>query len=203
MAESIIRSSPAQYAAPAKWLHWLTFFLVAILIPTGIVMVDRGGRNIWDSVTDALYSTHKLIGFTLLWIVVLRLAYRFTFGRPQPERGLPSWQRSLSLANHFAMYALLLLLPLLGWLGISMFPATKLFGLVDLPSIASKSKSADQVLAIHKAVAWVLIALVSLHILAALYHYFIRKDSVLQRMLPARQKLFESGRIDSAGPVQS
>ena len=189
MEKSIARSNPTQYGAAARWFHWATFLLVAILIPTGIVMVDRGDHNIWDSVTDKLYSTHKLVGFTLLWIVVLRLANRLIIGAPQPEHSLTSWQRRLGLANHWAMYALLLVLPLLGWLGISMFPALTLFGLFDLPSIASKNKpAADLVLDSHKALAWVLIALVSLHILAVLYHYFIRNDGVLQRMLPAARK---------------
>ena len=182
-------TSPARYSAPARWFHWLTFLLVAILVPTGIIAMDRGERKIFDSMTDNLFSTHKLIGFTLLWIVVLRLAYRLISGAPPPDPGLTSWQRVVSRANHWGMYALLLIMPVLGWLGISMLPAVTLFGSFDLPSIASKDKpSAEQILYIHASLAWVLIALITLHILAALYHSFIRNDGVLQRMLPAARK---------------
>ena len=189
-------TAPAQYSAPARWFHWLTVLLVAILVPTGIVMVNRGQHNIWDAVTDALYSTHKLIGFTLLWLVWLRLFYRLNVGAPPPDPGMTSWQRMASRLNHWGMYALLLILPLLGWLGISMFPAVKLFGLFDLPSIASPDKAAaNRVLDVHKALAWVLIALVSLHILAVFYHALIRRDGVPRRMLPASWMQAEGDKV--------
>jgi len=54
------------YSATARWFHWLTFLLAAILVPAGLIMADRAERNIWDTLTNSLYSTHKLIGFTLL-----------------------------------------------------------------------------------------------------------------------------------------
>jgi cytochrome b561 len=184
----ITGQASARYSPLAQWFHWLTFLLFSILVPTGIVMADRGERNIWDSLTNNLYSTHKLAGFTLLWLVVLRLAYRLTFNAPSPAPGLPPWQALISRVNHWALYALLIVMPLLGWLGVSMYPALNIFGLFNLPSIAGKSDRANQVLAIHEAVAWVLIALVALHISAALFYYFIRKDGVLQRMLPALRK---------------
>jgi cytochrome b561 len=94
------------------------------------------------------------------------------------------------------MYVLLLILPLLGWLGISMFPALKLFGSFDLPSIASPNKAAAEVvLDVHMALAWVLIALVSLHVLAVLYHALIRRDGVPRRMLPASWMRAEGDKV--------
>jgi cytochrome b561 len=189
-------SSPARYSALARWFHWLTVLLVAILVPTGIAMVIRSEQKILDSVTDTLFSTHKLTGFTLLWLVALRLSYRFLFGAPPPDPGLTSWQRSVSRLNHWGMYTLLIILPLLGWLGISMFPAVKLFGLFDLPSIASPNKAAAEVvLDVHMALAWVLIALVSLHIAAVVYHAFIRRDGVPRRMLPASWMQAEGDKV--------
>jgi cytochrome b561 len=180
--------SQSSYSVPALWFHWLTFLLVAILVPVGLVMADRAERNLFDALTNSLFSTHKLIGFTLLWIVVLRLAYRLLAGAPQPEAGLPPWQAGVSHAVHWGLYALLLIIPLLGWLGISMYPALDIFGLFNLPAIAQKSDLANQVLDVHKAAAWVLITLAGLHISAALFHYSIRKDGVLQRMLPVLRK---------------
>jgi cytochrome b561 len=164
-------------------------------------MVERGENNIWDSVTDGLYSSHKLIGFTLLWLVILRLGYRFSFGAPPPDSGLPSWQRIVSRLNHWGMYALLLVLPVLGWIGISMFPAVRLFGRFDLPSIASPNKAAaEEVLDIHAALAWVLVAFVSLHILAVIYHALIRRDGVLRRMLPVSRMHAKSYEPPDLGP---
>jgi len=182
--KAITGASSARYSRLARWFHWVTFLIVVVLVPTGITMASRGERNIWDSLTNNLYSTHKLIGFMLLWIAVLRLAHRLMLGAPQPEPRLPSWQVAVSSANHWALYALLLIIPMLGWLGVSMFPALNIYGLFDLPGIAGKSDFAKEVLGIHKALAWTLIALAALHILAALFHYFVRKDGVLQRMLP-------------------
>jgi cytochrome b561 len=180
--------SGASYSLLALWFHWLTFLLVAILAPAGIVMADRAAHNIWGSLTNNLYSTHKLIGFALLWMVVLRLAYRLLSGAPQPEPKPPSWQVHISRTTHWMLYALLLIIPLLGWLGVSMYPALEIFGLFSLPAIAQKSDLANQVFSLHKAAAWVLIALLALHISAALFHHFIRKDGVLQRMLPGLGK---------------
>jgi cytochrome b561 len=184
MGKTVSEGVSRRYSGAAQGFHWLTALLVAILVPTGIVMADRGARNVWDALTNNLYSTHKLIGFALLWIVVLRLVHRLISGAPQAEVGLATWQVVISHANHWALYALLLIMPVLGWLGVSMFPALDIFGLFSLPGIANKSDLANQVLAIHKGVAWALIGLVALHVSAALFHFFFRKDSVLQRMLP-------------------
>jgi cytochrome b561 len=184
MEKTMSGDSIARYSPAAQWFHWLTFLFVSILVPAGIIMADRGARNIWDSVTNNLYSTHKLAGFTLLWIVLLRLAYRLFAGAPAPEPTLKPWQRVVSALNHWALYALLVIMPLLGWLGVSMFPALDIFGLFNLPSIASKNEDlSKRILGLHETLAWVLIALVALHIAAALYHAVIRKDGVLRRML--------------------
>jgi len=89
---------------------------------------------------------------------------------------------------HYALYALLFIVPLLGWIGISMYPALNIFGVFNLPSLTGKSDAAEQVLAIHKFAAWTLVALAALHIAAALYHHLIRKDGVLARMMPSVRK---------------
>jgi cytochrome b561 len=83
------------------------------------------------------------------------------------------------------MYALLLIVPLLGWFGVQLFPALEIFGLFSLPAVVSPDQAtAKVVLAIHKALALLLVAFMALHVAAALYHYLIRKDGVLHRMIP-------------------
>lgn len=173
------------YRAPARFFHWLTVVLVAILIPVGLVMNYRGNTlNIWDDTTNQLYSTHKLIGFVLLWVIVLRIGYRLFRGAPPPEPTLEPWQRMGSQVVHYSMYALLLLMPILGWTGVSLYPALDVFGWFSLPALAEPNQElANRVLAVHKTLAFVLLALIIGHVGMALFHHFGRKDNVLWRML--------------------
>jgi cytochrome b561 len=84
------------------------------------------------------------------------------------------------------MYGLLLAIPIGGWVGISMFGATNVFGLFDLPSIAAQNQeTAKLVFFFHKVGAILLVLAIAAHIGAAIFHHFIRKDGVLRRMLPS------------------
>jgi cytochrome b561 len=172
------------YSSSARRFHWTTVALVLALALTGVIMTERGEANIWDATTNGLYSSHKLMGFVTFWFVLWRLSYRARMGAPRPEPTLEPMQRIASSAVHWAMYGLLFLVPLLGWLGVSMYPALDIFGVFSLPALTGKSAAAAQVFTIHKTLAWGLLALVVLHVAAALYHYFVRKDGVLARMLP-------------------
>ncbi|HXF53562.1 MAG TPA: cytochrome b/b6 domain-containing protein, partial [Hyphomicrobiaceae bacterium] len=105
---------------------------------------------------------------------------------PADEPTLEPWQKVVSKLNHWAMYILLLVVPLLGWFGVQLYPALDVFGLFSLPAVVSPDQAtAESVLAIHKTLALVLVGLIALHVGAALYHYFVRKDGVLQRMIPS------------------
>jgi cytochrome b561 len=174
------------YSTTARLLHWLTVAAVFVMIPLGLAMTYRGNTlDIWDGVTDALYSSHKLLGFTVLWLSVGRLIYRLVHGAPPDEPTLEWWQKAASHLLHWALYGLLLVVPLLGWIGVSFFPSLTVFNLFDLPALTAPSEeTAKRVLAVHGWLAIMLALLVCGHIGAALFHYFIRKDGVLRRMLP-------------------
>jgi cytochrome b561 len=180
------RSDPTRYGVAARSLHWLTVVLLAIQIPVGLIMAYRGNvLNLWNAITDFLYSTHKSLGLVLLLLVVVRLLVRVIGGAPGAEPSLERWQVVIAAANHAGLYLLLLLVPVLGWLGASMFPALEVFGAVSLPSISGANRAAsDTVFQLHRLGALTLLALVALHVAAALYHHFIRRDGVLRRMLP-------------------
>lgn len=173
------------YSAPARLFHWLTVAFVAVMVSIGLAMTYRGNTlNIWDDTTNQLYSTHKLVGFTLLWVVLARIAYRLWRGPPPPEPTLEPWQRYGSLVVHYSLYALLVIMPILGWIGISLYPALDIFGLFSLPALTEPNQElANRVLYVHKTLAFVLIALVIGHAGMALYHHFVRKDNVMWRML--------------------
>jgi cytochrome b561 len=176
----------AVYSPVARMLHWLTVVAVFVMIPLGLAMTYRGNTlNIWDGVTDALYSLHKLIGFLVLWLSAGRLIYRLVHGAPPDEPTLEWWQKAASHLVHWALYGLLLIVPLLGWIGVSLFPSLMVFNLFGLPPLVSPNEeAAKRVLAVHGWLAILLALLACAHIGAALFHYFIRKDGVLRRMLP-------------------
>lgn len=174
------------YSPVARRLHWATVAALIVMIPLGFAMTYRGNTlDIWDGLTDALYSTHKLLGFLVLWLSAGRLIYRLVHGAPPDEPTLEWWQKAASHLVHWALYGLLLIVPLLGWIGISLFPSLTVFGLFDLPALAPPNEeAAKRVLFVHGWLAILLALLVCGHIAAALFHYFIRKDGVLRRMLP-------------------
>lgn len=175
------------YSPMARRFHWITAAAVFVMVPLGFAMSYRGNTlNIWDGVTDALYSSHKLIGFLLLWLTAGRLIYRLVHGAPPDEPTLEWWQKAGSHLLHWALYGLLLIVPLLGWIGVSLFPSLMVFNLFGLPPLASPDEvAAKRVLAIHGWLAILLALLVCAHIGAALFHHVIRKDGVLRRMLPS------------------
>jgi cytochrome b561 len=175
----------ATYAKGARHFHWITAAFVFIMIPVGLYMVDRGKTTNFDALTNTLYSNHKLGGFILLWIIVARLAYRFTKGAPPDEPTLEPWQKAAAHLTHWGLYGLLLAVPLLGWLGVSLYPALGLPGGLSLPGlVAPNDKMAETVFLFHKLGAILLGLMVLAHIGAALFHHVIRKDNVLRRMLP-------------------
>jgi cytochrome b561 len=173
------------YSRTARVLHWTTVVLILIQIPVGLYMVYRGSAlNLWDNVTNALYSGHKLVGIVILLVVVSRLVYRLRRGAPPPEPTIETWHRVLSALNHWALYAVLVVTPIVGYVGISLFPALDVFG-VSLPGVVAPDKAAaETAFAVHGLLVLLLVLLIAMHVGAALYHYLIRKDNVLGRMIP-------------------
>jgi cytochrome b561 len=178
----------AVYSALARQFHWITAGFVLMLAPVGMYMVERGKATNFDALTNTLYSSHKLAGFLVLWFVLARLIYRLTRGAPAEDPAMPARMRLAASATHWAMYALLILVPLLGWLGVQRYPALNIFGLFDLPAFVTPDQAmAERIFMAHKAGAMLLAALVTVHVGAALFHHLVRKDNVLRRMLPGLQ----------------
>lgn len=186
MTQTSARVPVETYSRIARSLHWTTVVLLAVQFPVGLYMVYRGNSlNLWDNLTNALYSSHKLVGVTILLIVLWRLVYRMTRGAPADEPTIEPWQRVVSHLNHWGLYVLLIAAPLAGYIGISLFPALNIFGLFSLPAVTAPDKeAAKSVLDVHRVLVMLLALLVALHVGAALYHYLIRKDNVLGRMIP-------------------
>ena len=173
------------YSLPARRFHWWTVLFVTAQIPLGLYMTYRGNTlNIWDGLTNNLYSTHKLLGIVIFLVVLSRLIYRLTHGAPPDEPTITWWQKGASHLNHWALYLLLLLVPIGGYIGISLYPALDLFGLISLPGIVAPNQgAASAVFYYHWLGAVLIVLMVGVHVGAALFHYVIRKDGVLRRML--------------------
>lgn len=180
------RTAVIPYSRTARTLHWITVALVAVQVPVGVTMVYRGNTlNVWDALTGALYSGHKLIGLTLLLVVLWRLAYRCTRGAPPDEPTIERWQKLASHANHWALYLLLVATAVTGYIGISLFPALDIFDGFTLPGLVAPDKAAaSRAFAVHGALAISLLLLIAVHVSAALFHHCVRKDNVLGRMIP-------------------
>jgi cytochrome b561 len=182
----VIHLAPPAYAPLARMFHWITVGFVLLLYPVGEYMTYRGNHlDIWDGLTNGLYSGHKLAGFIVFWLIVARLIYRLRNGAPPDEPTLEPWQRLASHITHWSLYGVLVLVPLMGWIGISLYPARDIFGLFQLPALWTPNQPASKIVfQIHEALGKIMLALIIAHIGAALFHHFIRKDGVLRRMMP-------------------
>jgi cytochrome b561 len=177
------------YTPTARRFHWWTVALILVQVPLGLYMAYRGNvQGIFDDLTNNLYSSHKLIGMIIFLVVLARLAYRLTHGAPADEPTLEAWHKGASHFNHWGLYLLLLATPIAGYIGISQYPALNIFG-IPLPGIvAENQEAASRTFLIHFYLALVLVAFVAIHVAAALYHYAIRKDNVVTRMLPSLRR---------------
>jgi len=172
----------ARYTTTAMALHWLTALFVLATFPLGVYMRELA----LSPLKLQLVSYHKWLGVTIFLLTVARLAWRATHIPPPLPETIPLWQQRAAHSLHFLLYVLLLVIPLTGWLMSSAkgFPVVYL-GLVQLPDLVGKDKVLGDLLAeIHEMLNFGLLALVGMHIAAALKHHFIERDATLRRMLP-------------------
>lgn len=178
-------AAPVRYGLMPRLLHWLVAVFVLCLVPLGLYMVRRGEATNFDAVTGELYSLHKLLGFLVLWLILLRVAVRLWRGAPPPVPTLTPFERLASGTVHAGLYLFLIVVPVLGWAGASAYPALDIFGLVNLPAILPPDEAlANRILGVHGLLAIGLGLLALLHIAAALRHRFMKRDGVMARMWP-------------------
>ena len=171
-----------RYTATAITLHWLAALLIFTTFPLGVYMHELT----LSPLKLQLISYHKWLGVTIFLLTVARLAWRTTHTPPPLPETIPRWQQRAAHGLHLLLYALLLVIPLTGWLMSSAkgFPVVYM-GLVQLPNLVGKDKAlGDLLMDIHKMLNFGLLALVGMHIAAALKHHFIEHDATLRRMLP-------------------
>jgi cytochrome b561 len=181
---SLPNGSIEAYSPAAKWLHWLTALGVFGMIPVGFYMVRRGAETNFDALTNQLYSSHKLTGFLLIWLIGLRIVYRVRKGAPAPVPTLTPLERIASGAVHHLLYVMLAVTPLLGWAGASAFGARDVFGLFSLPPLLPQNEAlGTTLLTLHGYAALTMVALIAAHLGGALMHGVLKQDGVMNRMI--------------------
>lgn len=172
-----------QYRGPARLIHWTMAVLILAMIPVGVLMTQQGLDR---SLQNSLYIFHKNVGVLLLILIVIRILYRvFNTPAPLPD-DIPDWQHRIAGLSHFALYTLLLVMPLAGYIRVRAggFPIESLDAL-GVPAFVPRSEPlADLAMAIHYYGGLAIAGLIAMHIGAALYHGIVRKDGVFSRMWP-------------------
>ncbi|WCP13227.1 Cytochrome b561 [Sphingobium sp. AntQ-1] len=169
----------ARYTAVARALHWAIAVLILLNLALGFAH-DAFPKD-W-----AVMPVHKSIGLTILALTLLRIVWRLVHPAPRLPAAMPLWEKGAAHATHFLFYALMLILPLSGWIMTSagtrplnwffLFDVPK-FGVGKEDAIVGLSRGA------HELLPWLWAALIAIHVSAALRHHLVLKDDVLRRML--------------------
>jgi len=181
MTATTASGTPAAYTVTARALHWIVAVLVLIMVPLGIVIANEWG----GARQEQLYELHKSIGALLIPIILCRLFYRLTHPPAPLPDDIPAIQQFAAHATHYALYALLLVQPFIGWIATSAYRAPRpFFGLFELPPIWPENRTlSEQLFEVHKLLGLAIAAVAAMHIGAALFHHFVRRDRVLMRMV--------------------
>lgn len=178
---------PAEsYDRIAKAVHWATLLLIAGVCVAVWASHAAGSRE----QSALLVQLHRSMGLTILSLTLFRLAWRWNARIPPLPAELPLFQKLAARATEYILYLLLLLQPALGLLHTNARgQRVDFYFLGELPAVVGPDKIlAKQAMAAHELVAYLPMALVVLHAAAALFHHFVRRDNVLDAMLPGRRR---------------
>lgn len=169
------------YGSVSKFLHWLIAFLVLVMLFVGYFMFDIKDKALFGKVINI----HKLTGLSILVLMIIRAGWALMNPKPELPINTPAWQHLAERGLHFLFYAVLIAMPVAGWvMSVAAGHNPKLLSReISLP-IAQNKAVAGLFESVHNTLAIVIIVMISIHVLAAMYHYIFKKDNVLQRMLP-------------------
>ena len=182
-----------RYTAGARWFHWLTALLMFTVIPLGWVFgafkTKPGQPDTFVAPfpgTPADYaSVHKTVGLVILALVAARVAYRLFNPPPALPGRVGVAERGLAHATHWLLYAVLIAMPVSGYVMSSggKYPISVL-GLFDVPKLPVGPATEGIAKAVHNYTQFALYALIILHLAGTAWHLFVRRDAILDRMLP-------------------
>lgn len=169
-----------KYSIGSKWLHWLVAVIVMTMLSFSFFLDDIPERY-----QAFAYMIHKSFGLTVLLLMVLRLIWIIHSGKPPLPNSIPKWEKKLSHIVQHSFYVFLILMPISGWvMSVAAGRAPVFFTLfkLSIPGVPLSKPLAHFLGDVHEIIAWVLISLLSLHLLGVIKHYFIDKDGVVERM---------------------
>jgi len=172
--------TPERYTPTAVALHWAIAAIVAAQFALGWLMQEIAKQP--PGPRASAFNVHKSIGLTILALMAVRIAWRLSH-RPPPLPPMPRWQRAAARATHALLYAVLVAMPLAGYLGsaVSGYPV-RFFG-IALPAWAGRHDAVKEAMSgVHLAGAWILAAAVALHLAAVAKHAWVDHDGLLARM---------------------
>lgn len=191
-----MRNGPDRWGWPARLLHWGMAVLIVFMLGLGIYMSNA---ELSLARKFELVQLHKSVGATVLALALLRLAWRGVNATPEQPAGTPAWQLRAARLSHAALYALMIALPLSGWLMASASPLNDaslgearvpnlVWGLFDMPDPFPTGSEGltDVFFALHVTLVTLLVAILLVHVAAALKHHFHDRDAVLRRMISGR-----------------
>ena len=174
-----------RYGAVAMTLHWLVAILFLCAAAGGWLM---SRLDFSTAMRGDAYTLHKSVGLLILAIVLVRLRWRLRT-RPTPPAG-SGWEPRAALFVHRLFYALLIATPLVGWFIVSTAgrQPTEFFFLFDVPNmpVPKNAAMAQTAAAVHLTLVVTIVALLTVHVGAALKHHFLMKDDVFLQMVPGR-----------------
>ena len=201
-----------RYSSVAIALHWAIALLILSMIPMGLWMTSAIESPDSQALAYRVFQIHKSIGFLILALTAVRIVWRLTHRPPALPGTMKRWEAFAAGATHVAFYALLLALPLTGWLYVSagwavsqdraLEVATSWFGLFPIPHLSGVAELSTQMrralafqaMGAHSLMAWGAVVLIVLHVGAALKHQFVDRDGVLGHMVPG----LKAGQADEA-----
>jgi cytochrome b561 len=180
----MLRNTSTDWGSLSRWFHWILGIAIIGMIAYGWWM------NHFPARADRFFyrSIHADIGYVVLLLTVIRLIWRGINPTPALPDDTPRWQRIASRVSHWALYLVTILVAMLGWAHSGARPPNQnyasFFGLFNVPQFTSPDKVAagayeDR----HIFFAYALLALIVLHVAAAAWHHFIRRDRVAMRMV--------------------
>jgi len=187
------RQLPARYDSVAMTLHWVLALLILVDFALAMSFSRFNPGDAWYF--SSAYELHMAFGLCVLLLSVMRVGWRLAH-RPPPLPDMSLALCALARASHLLLYVFMLAAPVSGWLVLSLrHQMTSVFGLFHwawptLPAIATMARPErqlwhDQLLPLHIRLSYMGMCLAALHVAAALYHHFRRRDDVLLRMLPS------------------
>lgn len=175
---------PKRWSVATVSLHWLSALVIVGLLGLGLFMV----YGVEDAARKFdLYQLHKSFGFVALALLVARVFVRLG-GRAPPLVSTRTWERVAAASTHWALYVLTLIAIVSGWATASatIIPVPiRFFHIFVIPNITSADAALEkQMSSLHTIATWSLLALVGIHVAAALKHHLVDRDDTLRRMSP-------------------